>query len=544
MRGNPVVASAAVCVVASALLVSVAVAQDGATAKTPAPTAAPTVAPAEDAAADAGAELGKRFTGAFDVSFRPFAGATTLERENASQLARFAREDKKWVLSFDRAELPDPLPLKDYRNDAGQVQAGYLSRTINKLRAADPNADVLRQDPIDLGDLQLGVVAVVTRNKAGGAVLLQQALVRVTDQLYYGLVLTCPIETADANKSPAAREASAVFKAVIDSVERIDLRALRADQEDRIIRSRGLFAQWNKKRVLAGLVPERYLRVRQDGRDVGYAYVVEQPADGLPKAGQPLGPQAAVDPAGATGVLVGVRSRLVENGKTTDLENFMFVTFDRRHEIFSSKAVVTDPAAKREKDKTVWYTELGSSDHQDERVFDRGLKHDDFRDLDRRSKDDPNALPFRLVDRYRLKVTGETASEVGKPVQQDLPPYYLPAALLSLVPRLVPLDTPTGYFFYAYDGVSRKVVAQYVDVGRETEAPVGPVATRAVPVTVRQGHAGAATTYYLTRAGELLGSVNADAKIQVTPTDRATLEALWKDTSFKPGARPEAPPRR
>ena len=491
---------------------------------------------ADDTAEAPSSLLGPKFGGAYDVSFRPFAGGERLPAENKGQIARFVREDKKWALVFDRAELPDPQPLKDFRNDQNQPQAGYLSLAINKLRSSDPQADVLRQEPLDSGDLQTGVIVAVTHDKKTGTpVLLQEALMQVNSRLYYGLVMTCPIDNADASKSPAAREASTVFKAVLDSIERVDQTALRQDQDERLFRTRALFAAWNKAKLLSALVPEQYLRIRQKGRDVGYAYVVEQPADAVPKAGESVNGQAA-DTAAATGVRVGLRSHTAIDGKAVDTENFMFVTFDRRHEVWTSKTRVDDPTAKRERDKKTWFSEVGSSDHKEEREFDHSLNHDDFKDFDSRSKNDPKndggALPFRMRDRYSLSVTGENVSAVDQPFTQDLPPFYLPEALSALLPRLVPLDTPTGYLFATFQSEGKKVIFQYVDVGVERAVTLDGKQTRGVPVAVRIGFSGTPTTYYLTPKGQYLGSVNEEAKIEVTPADRATLENVWKGANL------------
>ncbi|HEX8324289.1 MAG TPA: hypothetical protein VF595_10285 [Tepidisphaeraceae bacterium] len=474
--------------------------------------------------------LGPRFTGPFDVSFKPFVDAKQVERQSTGEIVRMARADKNWLLTFSRAELGDASPLKDSRRADGQVQAGYLSTAINKLRSSDPATDVLRNEIIELGDMRIGVLAALTHEQ-NKPVLLQQALMEITPTLYYTLVMICPIEGNDAHKSPAAREAGAVFKGVLDSIERVDLSALKQDQDQRLFRTRGLFAQWNANKLSSVLVPERYLRYKRDGRDVGYAYIVEQPASALPRKDRPETP---VDPATASGLRVGTRSRtLAEGGKVLDVESWMYVSHDRRHEVWSKLTVLNDPAGRTEKEKANWFSEVGASDLNREREFDRNLTHDDLKEADQKSKTDPKAQAFREVDRYRLLVRNEGRSAVAQPLERVLPPFYLPQAMTAMLPRLVPLDNPTGYLFAVFNSESRQVMMRYVDVSPEQDVKLDGRVERAVGVSERLGTGGSVTTHYFGSKGAYLGSVNNDSKLEILPTDAETLRALWKDANLK-----------
>ena len=51
----------------------------------------------------------------------------------------------------------------------------------------------------------------------------------------------------------------------------------------------------------------------------------------------------------------------------------------------------------------------------------------------------------------------------------------------------------------------------------------------AVPIRDRIGVDGSATTHYMTKDGRWLGSVNTDQKLQVLPSDRDSLEPIWKN---------------
>ncbi|RZA21105.1 MAG: hypothetical protein EOP02_17490, partial [Proteobacteria bacterium] len=123
-----------------------------------------------------------------------------------------------------------------------------------------------------------------------------------------------------------------------------------------------------------------------------------------------------------------------------------YVSYDRRHEVWTNVTIITDPAAKTDKEKYNWFSEVGGADLQRERVFDKNLKHDDFKEAEK--KDAPQ--PFREVDKYTLTVRSEGRSAVADPIEKLLPPWYLPQAVGVLLPRLVPLDNPTGYLFASY----------------------------------------------------------------------------------------------
>lgn len=476
--------------------------------------AAAAVAQTTQAAPPARPELGERFSGMFDVSFRPFAGGKSLESNTANEKARFFREDKNWTLIFTRADLPDEMPLKDRPGPGGKPQGGYLSNVVGKLRNDDAGADVLRNEVIDLGDLRIGVIAAATLDH-GKRVLLQQALMEVTPQLYYSLTMIVPIGPGKPDADPAVRDAAVTFKAILDSIEKVDLSQRRREQDEALIRTRNLWAAWNKNKVLSVLSPDRYLAFKRDGKDIGYAYVVEQPADALPKQGEVHNPAAA---AKAPGVRVGIRTHTAgENGRSVDTESWMYVTFDRQHEAWSNLTVVNDPNNKDPKDRRMTYSELGASDVEMKPVFD---------------KDEKGAITRHDMPVYTMNVRNADRNLVAEPVEHKLPPFYLPQALGQLAPRLVDLSYPTSYLFASYNSGNRKLMMRYVDVSPAAAVKIDGRETRAVGVSERIGLGGSVTTHYFTRSGDYVGTVNNDSKIEVVPTDRATLLATWKDADL------------
>src|SRR5690242_7333220 len=108
---------------------------------------------------------------------------------------------------------------------------------------------------------------------------------------------------------------------------------------------------------------------------------------------------------------------------------WLFVTPDRKQEDWSRVIVVQDGTADRDgKPVKRLSQEFGSSSKQIVRTFD---KHQPLANkLDRQPA-------MRQSEQYALDVT--TVSDTGAvdPLQQDLPPFYLPQALAQLLPRLL-----------------------------------------------------------------------------------------------------------
>ncbi|HEX8342309.1 MAG TPA: hypothetical protein VF624_15505 [Tepidisphaeraceae bacterium] len=481
-------------------------------------------------------QLGERFVGMYDVSFQPIGDAVRTDNKGVGEIVRYENAAKKWTLVLTRTELATPVQLHDTRDVSGAQRPGYLSAAINELRKNDASADVFRNEIVDYADLKVGIITAIAKPGGAGApsVLLQQAVVAVSPRLYYGLVLTMPFAGGDPQSDPAVGDAVAAFKAVLETLEPVDLSKIRQEQEDRLIRTRALFVNWTKPRLLAALVPERLLRFRQDGRDVGYAFVVEEPANTLPRKGQN---RDTVDPNVASGLRVGMRMRTaIEAGKNVETESWMYVSFDRKHEVWSTTTISSEPGAATQKERENWRLDLGTSDMVEDRVFGEKRRPEEFKDLDQKNrknfddkKNAPDEVPFHIVDKMRLSVTTKQRSGELPPVKRDVPPFYLQQALSLMLPRLLPLTEPNTYAFASYSSEGRQIMMRYVDVLPEADVTLGGRAMRAVCVVDRLGYEGQPITHYLTPAGAYLGSVTPSTKLEVTLTDRETLAGVWKD---------------
>ena len=448
------------------------------------------------------------------IAFRPPAGMTQVRVLTADDLVSYADRKRGWTVTLSRKSLPDPVPLDTWTDsDTGKRRAGLLQITVDQLKNTYPTGEILRQDVVTIGPADVGMI--VMRYTSGTArQLTQQAIICTEDnqRQYYVLSLTTPgsehvgPDQADPGEELAVR----TFGQMLDSVDILDRSAIRDDQVRRAIATRALFVNWTPDRIKQAMVPEQWLRVIRNGKDVGYTYVVEMPGKEIPDKSvtrEQIAEMTAQLP-GPEGVLVGIRSRFIgEENKRRDAETWLFMTLDRAHETWSSLTVDTIGG-----EQARHATEFGASDRQ---VDPRGRQ-----------------LGIDVREKYTLNVSYIAQSGTLEPVTRELPVFYIPTAAAHLLPRLLPLHEPKKFMFAVYVSERREVMLRYVDVGPEGEYAFAGQRITAVPVKDRIGLEGSVTTHYLTLDGKYLGSSNIDTKTTVIPTDAQTLQALWKDAQL------------
>ncbi|HEV2294198.1 MAG TPA: hypothetical protein VGR35_10095 [Tepidisphaeraceae bacterium] len=487
--------------------------------------------------------LGEPFESvAAGIRFRPPANMKrALRATNADYIVRYTDEARGWVFVATRSTFDRPIMLSSQVAQGAGAPPGLLELTRDQLKENAPGAEVVREDVINVGDYTVGMLA--ARYTVGlQRVLSQQAIVRADDRLYYTLSLTTPAARQDDDgRTPEndSEETKAVetFRAVVDTVALLDQSAVLDDQRQRLFRTRALFVNVTPPKLRNVITQadsaepdertrqdgkhEQFLRILQDGKDVGYTYVVENEEK-----------RGAMD-----GVSVGVRSRTtlaIEPGAKTadaaakpeaattiikrDTESLMWMSLDRKHETWRTLSVAEDG---KNKDHT---TEIGASDRQVERVLDPELPVGEK--LDERNP------PVRHEEVYTLTVTTASTQVNAEPFTQALPPFYLPQTMAHLLPRLLPLNDPKGYMFASYVGETRAVMSRYVDVGREQSVTLNGNKHIAVPVKDRIGLEGSVTTHWMSPEGKYLGSTNEESKITVLPTDEATLRKIWTDAQL------------
>ncbi len=492
------------------------------------------------------------------IAFHPPAGLKALGRVDADHLAEWNDDSRHWVLKLSRIALKDPRPLQTVQEPGGKPLPGMIDDTIARLQATIPNATILRQDVSSIASAEVGVpdadplekpkpnVGLIAVRYTIGAqrYLAQQALIRANEVLYYVLTLTTPGSNAKADQTaddPNERAAVDSFQKMLDTVHLLDRSKIRHDQDERLYRTRSFYVNLTPPggpaKLREALIPEQWFRIEQDGHDVGYSYVVEELAGGLPQPDEDaiqrartgnLTPQEKaqliIPPKITPGddILIGIRSRMTVNGmrsdKTvgpvqTDSETWMFLTVDRKHEDWSRLVISDDFIAK----KKTFSEELGSSD---EHLV--GLKSG-----------------------ATLSVS-QVANAVNlPPFSMELPPYYLSQALAHLLPWVLPLREAKTYAFASFVGSSRAVMMRYVDVGTPQQVELGGKLYRVVPISDRIGYDGTPTIHYMAAdAGPdgkhaYLGNSNSELHLTVLATDAATLQKIWANANLsRPGAVP------
>jgi hypothetical protein len=471
------------------------------------------------------------------ISFRSPLGWNGLVQADRDEIVRYVSDLKKqdWTLSVTRRSFPKPQALMAMRDAKGELIPGIMENTLAALERELPGAKVLRSgDPTNIGALDVGMI-VLRYTKNGERRLAQHAVIQANNQLFYLLAFNSPgrkdvAEDKNAEEKtvdPTEQQAIETFRSVLDSVKLLDLQPVRDDQVNRLFRTRSLIFNFTEKKLTGALVGERYLRIIKDGKDVGYSYVKEE----------------ATRRGGADGIYVGIHTRVMtlKDGKVLpfpreDSESQMFVSNDRRNESWS-KISAWDDDGRPKTPSNPWkkVSEFGATARTEKKVLNAD-SYDPRRPgaQVQRGEIGDSAQPWvDTRESYSLNVQFKGTRGDLEPVVRMLPPFYLPQALGSLLPRLVPPREPKGYLFASYVSELRQVALRYVDVRPEEALPrelvMATGLTRGVPIDDRIGYEGAITTHYVTVKGDYLGSVTKtkDSHLVVVPTDAKALLELW-----------------
>jgi hypothetical protein len=453
------------------------------------------------------------------IAFRTPVNSRQVKAQG-EEIARFVNEQRKWELVVTRATSGQPLPLTGLApgahaaptqrsvppgdnivgtgpNSPEPGKFGLLEVLSARLKQQHPRIEIVRQDTVTMPEFEAGMIA-ARFTAQGERKLLQQTMIQANDQLYYLLTMTSPAskeaEGGDG-ADPAELAAVEAFSRMLDSVKLLDRGAVKDDQNERLFRTRALFVNLTPARIRAALIPEQWMRLVLNGKDIGYTYIVEEPDD----------------TAGPEGIRIGIRSRSYPDADIqVDGETWYFVSGDRDHENWSNLLWVQNKA-KKTNDQI---TEFGSSDRSVKRVLVGNAPLPKDRNP-----------PVQEIEIYTLNV--QTLGNA--PVKQELSPWYLPQALSHLLPRLLPLREPKSFMFAVYVSDESKVMHRYVEVGSEQIVELEGQAVRAVPITDRVRLEGVPTVHYMTPEGKYLGSINKQSGTMILPTDAATLQKKWSN---------------
>jgi len=476
------------------------------------------------------------------ISFMPPPGTKEFRGTPGDVIVRYVDDERHWNLAvskmtFDRpVRLSNPASTQPAAPDTAKTSKGILEITAAQMKVDAPGAEILRQDVITIGGADVGMLA-ARYTIAPQTNLTQQAIFRADDQNFYLFNLTTPApRSGEMGDDPDVQAAVAAFTDMLDTVHVLEQTAVRQEQDERLMHTRTLFVNWTPEKIKAALVKEQWLRLLRDGHDVGYSYVVEEIGRDLPRPGE----KESEFIGGDDGALIGIRSRTVpEAGVRVDAETWMWVSFDRKHEKWSNTAYINrgkDAAGKPQIDHV---GDVGSSDFEPRMVYDKGLVNHPEQIGPGKDDVDKEQPAYRRIEVDVLNAESFGKNQSSEPFEQELPVFYIPQALAHLLPRIVPRNEPAKYMFASYVPDRREVMARYVDVGVEQEATIGGHQVMAIPVRDRLGLEGSVTTHYMNAAGQYLGSVSPDSKVEILPSDAATLVALWKNVDLsRPGAVP------
>ena len=449
------------------------------------------------------------------ISVRPPAGGKMIRRAgSADEVVRFVNDEKKWQMVVSRFLLAEPMPLMtkaDPVDPSATPKIGFVDTIVSQM----VGAEAIRSEPVPISGFDGALLATRARD-ASGEKLIQHAIVRRSDKIYYLITYTIPVGGGKIEEDPQAVRGMQTFEKIHESIELLDQEAIANDQTERLLRTRGLMVNWSQAKLDSVLVGEQWLRLVKEGKDIGYTYIVEERANDLPRAGK-----SSVTPEKPLGVRIGVRSRTIPSADfVVDAESWFWVSYNRDQEAFSNIIM------SREKGQEANYAmEHGSA-----------IRRNQLVKLDEPEKETGNLVTSVKDDRYELQIWSTAKRQSLPPITRQVPPFYLPQALGQLLPRLLPLNTPNTFLWASYVSETRNVMTRYVDVLPVTTVTLDGKTFSAVPVQERLGLEGSITTHYITPSGAYRGSVNEESQISIIPSDKESILAIWKDANLnRPG---------
>jgi hypothetical protein len=471
-------------------------------------------------------QLAERFQSvAAGVSFCPPLGMKEIMRPLSDEIVRYVDDQRHWVLEVTKLELEHPMELGNIKK-SDVVVPGLMARTAAGIERATPGAQIYRQDQINVGTVDVGVI-VARYQMASETNLTQQAMVRRNGTTYYVFNLTSPApKDGPVEQDPDVQAAVKTFNQMIDSVRLLDQSQIREDQNQRLYRTRTLFVGLDEARLTGMLKPQQWLRILQDGKDVGYNYVVEEVGNDLPREGE-----IARELAGPEGILIGIRGRLYpQPGIQADELSWMWMSADRKQEKWSH--IARSRRAGSSADLNV----VGNIG-----VVDTTTKYRRDPNLEPGEKTsqgwDANQPAVRPVEVHTLTAKSPYAGSNDATISRDVPVWYIPQALGYILPTVVSGQGTRTYLFASWVPEKQEVMTRYVEVLGERDGELAGKPVHGIVVQDRFGLEGSVNTIYLGKDGSFLGSYNADSKITVLPSDPDSLKKIWKDVNLsRPGA--------
>jgi len=497
------------------------------------------------------------------IAVRYPAGSKALREVENDELMEFRDDARKSSMVIRRQTFPAPMMLTAGKDGRGQVQAGILEQTAaaitrqyadpELLKKGQPGLKMLRQDLTNLGNYDVGMLVFrYTRDAARR--LAQTAIIEANDRLFYVVSLTTPgrqdVEIPvtrdgdEANVDPGEQQAVDLFRKILDSVKLLDRAKIHDDQVARLFRTRTLLTNWTERKLMATLIHEQYFRILREDKDkpgsfteVGCRYIVEEPDRKGVEDGITVGIHTVFTEAGPG-------SAITPKTPRSEIEDRLSVSVDRRHEDWSRQTVLNDGSTPTPDHPWPKLVEFGTSALKSKRVLlvnakDPRKPEDQYK---QGTNEDPKQPWTGMQDEYNLSVQYVGTAGNQDPVNHPLPVFYLPQALDSMLPRLLPPNEVKTYLLATYVTDAREVMLRYVEVQPAQDVTLAGRRFQAVPITDHIGVEGSVTTHYVSQTGQYLGSENKDTHIVIIPTDQQTLSRLWPDIRLHPPGDPGAAP--
>jgi hypothetical protein len=519
------------------------------------PSTAPSTEPSADADLHKTDLVGPVFTShAHGIEFRPPLNCVKVDKAQPDSIVEFDRADYDWRLNVWTVNLQQSLPLSIHKDQYGATQDGVMEITLARIKQQTPNAEVVRNELINVGKIRVGMIAVRYETATHERRFTQQAIIEppdADDRLYYFFDLTGPGKPqyeADDVINPAEKLAFDTFAEVIDSIRLLDRSSIVEYQRQALYDTRELFVLWGGEHSLlvkSGLVAEQYQRIIKDDQDVGYQHITEEF-------------QPNMKDSTASMVKVAVRTWMSPTPlQQWNTNTVMFSSADLKHEHWETTSQCTDARGKI----IDTLSQIGASDQATEAVQLQPKENPGGSLLPQepRDRDDEFGGPLGqgnvdLEIRRSLEVRTTHRGVELNPFRIETPPFYIPQAFSFILPNILPLK-PKTYMFATFVPNSPQntsannlgnVMARYVEV-----LPIQQVNFRgqtfdAAPITDKITLEGPVTTYYLGLDGKFVGSTTTytdgdkSTTVEVIPSDSQTIEHIWSHPDLSAPAEPAA----
>jgi hypothetical protein len=484
------------------------------------------------------------------IQLLPPAGGTLIRKLDNGEIVRFVYRDRGWDIRVK------PVPLHK-----SMTTSDLLGLIAKQLVESNASAEIISTHTTKIGGHEAGLLE-ARYNAGADRLFAQQALVRSDDQSFFLIQMGSP--TTKAKNAPAdppdplETSARAAFEAMLPTVKLLDRSALADEMYKRLQNTKLLWVQIDKNKITRALIPEHFMRIVRDGKDVGFVQVNERVASHsgrpgvevivrsrlqtLPNADagereKPVATAAMPDPTAIVVPLLPSQKTgaQAQPSNLYTLSTFFF-SFDRE-DGYAASHEDWETLAQVDEERKDQIDERGTSDLVVHRMLDREKLEEELKvpTTGPSSHHDENPPVIERGD-FELTVSQDLKNRRAPSIDRRLTWFYLPQGMGQLLPRLLPLDEQKQYLFASFVSGEHEVMGRYVDVDPMTEVTLDGRQLLAIPISDRIGVDGIPTIHYMTPSGQWLGSVSEEGKMQVLPTTEKALAEIW------PGFVASAPP--